>query len=48
MQRVSGSRSALVIVIARNENGEWYRDETVEFDSDDEPDLATLLSSSVK
>lgn len=32
----------------RNEKGEWYRDETVEFDSDDEPDLASLLSSAVQ
>lgn len=38
----------ILSIIHRNEKGEWYRDETVEFDSDDEPDLSSLLSSAVQ
>lgn len=33
----------LVLLMSRDENGRWYRDTTIEFDSDEEPTLEQLV-----
>lgn len=33
----------LVLLMSRDENGHWYRDTTIEFDSDEEPTLEQLV-----
>lgn len=34
---------SLVPLMSRDENGDWYRDTTIEFDSDEEPTLEQLV-----